>query len=62
MKVTINILIYMKTSSLGIDLGARELSDTPGHVCRGLSDALGRVRPKGRASWEAPGASEKYKR
>ena len=61
-KVTINISIYTKNHSLGIDLSPRGLSDTPGHVCRGLSYALGRVRPKGRASWEVPGATEKYKK
>ena len=61
-KVTLNISIYKTNRSLGIDLGPRGLSDTPGHVCRGPSDALGRVRPKGRASWEVPGATEKYKK
>ncbi len=60
-KVTLNISIFTKNRCVGIDLGPRGLSDTPGHVCRGPSDALGRVRPKGRASWEVPGAIEKYK-
>ena len=59
MNVTIHISIYKENRSLGIDLGPRGLSDTPGHVRRVLSDALGRVRPKGRASWEVPGATEK---
>ena len=62
MKVTLNISIYKKTCRLGIDLGPRGLSDTPGHVCRGPSDALGQVRPKGRASWEVPGAIKKYEK
>ena len=60
MKVTINISIYTENLSLRIDLSPRALLDTPGHVCSGRSDALGRVRPKGRASWEVPGAIEKY--
>ena len=61
MKVTLNISIHKTNCRLSIDLGPRGLSDTPGHVCRGSSDALGRVRPKGRASWEVTGALENYK-
>ena len=40
-------------------MGPSGLSDTPGDVCMGPWDALGRVRPKGGASWEVPGASQK---
>ena len=43
-------------------MGPSGLSDTPGDVCMGPWDALGRVRPKGGASWEVPGALQKCKK